>query len=695
MYQQHFGLEKGLFATRPVGSEVFVAPQIVAAMGALKRALAASDAVITFTGVAGVGKTTLVHRALAGLSETWVTISVGRVRLSHDEVLELLLEELGAVPVPRSTVQRFALFRRTLQEFESADRRVFIVVEDATRTGIDMLLELEALTAKDAGASNGASLILMGDQDLDELLRAPDVARLKQRLRLRRTVEPLSSREMLAYLRHCCRNAGADFDDLFAADAIDVIYATSGGVIRIVNQLVETALTTAAERQLSQITSELLVDSAGEQCGLTLQLPVLADSNEDAQGPGDRDDRSPDDHDASMRGPVADACTPAANDPAAGATAESSPNETQAAEGIRAAARDESPGDDIGTTVVDAAAGSTTDTATEARHRNVPEQPENRLTNTLDLEASAAAESGAEYPIEVEAGPAAVLPPGLATDQFAPNDLPAFIEETLPDLEELKQALESAACGMPDAEDVPAEPKPTNELGEEPGTQGLLCLQEPVDEENAADPSENLPVLTDSVAGMPNVEAAAADTSRGVEASGTEPTALQEASGLFLASDVLPDVDLDNLALRDPLTGATRSDADVPEWERDPTYAELKPDFDMLEEAIAESHRSASEIAPTITAKGLSGSDDTGNDVAAALDATPPTDATLEESLAGDTTLDATLPGDATLEATLPMDATLEATLPGQSALEATVAQNLDDDDSANLPEITLDREIE
>ncbi len=684
MYLQHFGLDKGLFTTRPVGPEVFVGPQIVTAMDALKKALASPDAVVVFEGPPGVGKTTLVHRALAGLSESWVTVSVGRISLSQDEVLELLLEELGAVPVPNSTVQRFALFRRTLQQFEAADRRVFIVVEDAKRAGTDLLLELEALTAKDAGASGGSSLILMGDTGLDELLRTSELARLKQRLRLRRSIEPLSARETLAYLKHCCRNAGGDFDAIFSAGASDAIHTITGGVTRIVNQVVEAALTTAAERRLSRITPELLGQAAGEQCGLTVELPALGGLADDESTTIVENEPSSDDtgHDTfaaasqaepeAANDPAADACRAALAD--AASSSESAPADT--ANDVAAA-----PSDGLATAVVDASTAASTEAATDAAEHAATDVIQTPVPDR-DLGTAASARApGQGYPIDVEAGPAAVLPTGLATDQFAPNDLPAFIEETLPDLEELKNALESAAVRVPESAEDDTGPTLAEPLGEEPGTQGLLCLAElpeSVDDETAGGTTpEGLPVLTDSVPGMPALEAAGqAAASAAVVSNDSQPHPPADASGLFLASDILPDVDLANAALRSPLTGVTQTNDELPEWDRDPTYAELKPDFDVLEAAIAETQVDLVQTVRTMLPddkKTLADDEDTELAIA----------------------LEATLPGDASVDGGLSEDPTVEATLPGLSSLEATIAQNPDADDSAELPQITLDREIE
>ena len=172
MYLQHFGLKQRLFRADIDAASIFVGPQNTAAMAAVRKALATDDAAIIVSGPVGVGKTALLRRALDSIGDQRIVISIGRLHLGHDEVIELLLAGLGADQLPAGTVQRFAMFRRMLHQHAEHDKRVFILVEDAARIGIGALAELEALTAEDSGAPNGASLILMGTDSIAELLRA-------------------------------------------------------------------------------------------------------------------------------------------------------------------------------------------------------------------------------------------------------------------------------------------------------------------------------------------------------------------------------------------------------------------------------------------------------------------------------------------------------------------------------------------
>ncbi len=269
MYETQFGLNKRPFRALAKGSDVFVGPQTAAAMAGLKKALASPDAIVAVGGPVGVGKSTVVHRALGAIGVDQAIIPVGRMQLGQDEVLELLLEEMG-VEIPPSTVRRFTTFRRQLKKYADDGARVFIVVEDAARLGPDALCELEALTASDSGVSEGANVVLMGDDGLDPALKNPQLARLRQRLRLRQNIAPLTNSELLGYLKHCFRLAGNEFDRVFENGSADVLHRLSGGIPRIANNLVESSLVSAVENKLERVNVAQIKLVASEEYDLSL-----------------------------------------------------------------------------------------------------------------------------------------------------------------------------------------------------------------------------------------------------------------------------------------------------------------------------------------------------------------------------------------------------------------------------------------
>lgn len=269
MYEQHFGLKKRPFRANASGTDVFVGPHMAATIAGIKKALSRTDTISIVTGAVGSGKSTLVNRAIESMGASCRSIHVARMRLDSNDVLEFLLDELGVEDRPNGTIQKFALFRRELKNLESSGNRIIIAIEDGVRLGADALAEIEALTAADAGESEGAAVVIMGDEGLDTVLADPQLARFRQRSRKQFTSASLPKAELRGYLRHCFRIAGSDFEKIFETNAPDLLHHLSDGIPRIANSIVESTMRAAADQGLSSIPSSLLARIAENEFGLS------------------------------------------------------------------------------------------------------------------------------------------------------------------------------------------------------------------------------------------------------------------------------------------------------------------------------------------------------------------------------------------------------------------------------------------
>ena len=100
MYEDFFGLKKSPFRDKATGPNVFVGPLTARTMAGFRKALTAQDAVVTVSGLAGTGKTTLVTRSVDAFDVRKKIVRVGRVRMDATDVLESLLIVLGVRNYP-------------------------------------------------------------------------------------------------------------------------------------------------------------------------------------------------------------------------------------------------------------------------------------------------------------------------------------------------------------------------------------------------------------------------------------------------------------------------------------------------------------------------------------------------------------------------------------------------------------------
>ena len=272
MYEQDFGLTRHPFLAKATGADVFVGPQTAQTMVGLKKALLSQDAIVLVSGPAGAGKSTLVAKSLEALAATHTSIRLGRLHLRGADVLEFLLEELGEEDLPRGPIRQFAALRKRLHQLQTNNMRVVIVVEDALHTGAETLAELEALTAADAGDSGGAAIVLMGNEGLSGFLQDTELARLAQRVRLQHSIKPMCAAELRGYLMHCFRLAGVDFEHIFDPTSAALLHDLSGGIPRIANNIVESAMTAAAAADIKPIPSSFIATIAKDEFHLEARV---------------------------------------------------------------------------------------------------------------------------------------------------------------------------------------------------------------------------------------------------------------------------------------------------------------------------------------------------------------------------------------------------------------------------------------
>jgi type II secretory pathway predicted ATPase ExeA len=268
MYEEHFGLSKNPFQSIAEGEAVFEGPEQKKIIAGLKTALTTKDSVAVVTGPVGVGKTTIVQRALEEAAPDRLVARLGRTAVGSDELVDLLLAQFGVVREPTRRFECLKTFNRILNAHAASGASVFIVIEDAERLGAELLEELEALTASDGGACAGANIILMGPQKLDKLITTPALERLRQRIRLQKTLERFNAEEVETYLRHRIAAAGGNYDSMFETGTALMVRRCSGGIPRVINGLCETALTVTAENQMSQVTPKIVFKVAVEVFGM-------------------------------------------------------------------------------------------------------------------------------------------------------------------------------------------------------------------------------------------------------------------------------------------------------------------------------------------------------------------------------------------------------------------------------------------
>ena len=297
MYAQHFGFSRPLFTDGLAQDDgVFRTEALEQLVRDIEVALTRKDSVVVISGMSGTGKSTIATDALKSVHTRLAFSSISHAPLTPHELLEQLLTDFGFEPYKRSRVERLQQWRQFLSEMAATDTRVCLLVENADLLSTDVLLSLHRLTAADAALSPGANIVLTTTQAPERILTGESMLAFNQRVRLRRRIEPLTETETGDYLAFKCAEAGGDCETAFDEGVVGQLYELSGGVFRVIENLLESALISAAAAGEPTVTGERLAAIAEQQFGITRLRPdevddLLVDSGAaDAEAVPDFDD---------------------------------------------------------------------------------------------------------------------------------------------------------------------------------------------------------------------------------------------------------------------------------------------------------------------------------------------------------------------------------------------------------------------
>jgi type II secretory pathway predicted ATPase ExeA len=278
MYAQHFDFSRPLFADGLAQDDgVFRTKALDQLVRDLEVALTRKDSVVVISGMSGTGKSTIATDALKSIHTRLAFSCLSHAPLTPHELLEQLLTDFGFEPYKRSRVERLQLWRQFLSEMAATDTRVCLLIENADLLSAEVLLCLHGLTAADAALSPGANIVLTTTQAPERLLTSEAMLAFNQRVRLRRRIDPLGESETRDYLAFKCRQAGADPAAVLGDDVAAALHELSAGVFRVIENLLESALISAAAAGEPRVTAERLGATAEQQFGLTRLEPAEVD----------------------------------------------------------------------------------------------------------------------------------------------------------------------------------------------------------------------------------------------------------------------------------------------------------------------------------------------------------------------------------------------------------------------------------
>jgi general secretion pathway protein A len=276
IYTSYFGLRERPFTLVPDPDFMFWSPQHKRAFTILEYGILTRAPITLITGEVGAGKTTLLHHLLKSVGDN---VRIGLVSNAHGdrgELLRWVLLSLSMAAEPSATyVDLFGQFQTFLIAEYAAGRRVTLVFDEAQNLSRESLEELRMFTNINANKDELLQLVLVGQPELRDVIRRPDMTQFAQRISASFHLRAMDGPTVRAYILHRLKVAGAG-DDVFSVAATELVYQATMGVPRLVNQLCDLSMVyafTKNQRRVARLTVQQVLDDKVFFAGGLVHVP--------------------------------------------------------------------------------------------------------------------------------------------------------------------------------------------------------------------------------------------------------------------------------------------------------------------------------------------------------------------------------------------------------------------------------------
>ena len=125
-----------------------------------------------------------------------------------------------------------------------------------------MLEQIRILSNLETDKEKLLQIILVGQLNLQALLRSPELRQLDQRVSIRYELKPLDQETVAAYVAHRLTIAGGSASVTFTAKALTSVHRFSGGIPRLINLICDRALLAGFSARANRITPEMVKRAA-------------------------------------------------------------------------------------------------------------------------------------------------------------------------------------------------------------------------------------------------------------------------------------------------------------------------------------------------------------------------------------------------------------------------------------------------
>jgi len=275
MYKEFYGLRANPFNVNPDPRYLFLTRHTEEALACLTYGIQSRKGFVLLTGEVGTGKTTLINKLLEWLRLQQVaTAFIFNSRLNVPQFLDYMMADFGIPCDSRAKSQILLRLYNWLLDRYRAGETAVLIVDEAQNLSEEVLEEIRMLTNLETFTEKLLQIVLVGQPELEQKLKQPQLRQLRQRLTLRAKTHALSPDETKAYVQQRLRIAGSNGQQIFEPEAIVSIHQYASGIPRVINLLCEHCLVSGFVDQQKTI-GPVVVDAVARDFDLGDNAPSI------------------------------------------------------------------------------------------------------------------------------------------------------------------------------------------------------------------------------------------------------------------------------------------------------------------------------------------------------------------------------------------------------------------------------------
>jgi len=268
MYKEFYGLRANPFNVNPDPRYLFLTRHTEEALACLTYGIQSRKGFVLLTGEVGTGKTTLINKLLEWLRLQQVaTAFIFNPRMNVPQFLDYMMADFGIPCDSRAKSQVLLRLYNWLLDRYRAGETAVLIVDEAQSLSDEVLEEIRLLTNLETFTEKLLQIVLVGQPELEQKLKQPQLRQLRQRLTLRAKTHPLTLDETEASVRQRLRIAGSNGQQIFEPEAVAAMHRYAHGIPRVINLLCEHCLVSAFVDQ-QRVIGPVVVDGVARDFDL-------------------------------------------------------------------------------------------------------------------------------------------------------------------------------------------------------------------------------------------------------------------------------------------------------------------------------------------------------------------------------------------------------------------------------------------